>query len=269
MTTRPGISSTKNDLGISMESLYRLSVAQYHALADAGILDEDDPVELLEGWLVCKYGPFEAPASRILPPSEESPAEEALGLTLAWIWRFSVDQYHAMADAGILTEEDPVELLGGWLIRKMTQKPEHPVVVDLVRDAFASRLFAGGYVRTQAPVTLAGGEPEPDVVLVRGARREFLRRHPGPDEIALVAEIADTSLARDRGVKRQMYAQAGIPIYWIVNLIDRRIEVYTEPASGAEPPEYGQRRDYEVSEVVPVVIDGVEAGHLAVQEVLP
>src|SRR5437879_1787410 len=140
MTARPGIPPPKSDLGISIEDLYRLNVEQYRAIADAGVLHEDDPVELLEGWLVCKYGPFGAPPPRRISPPAASPAEEELGLTLAWIWRFRVDQYHAMIDAGILTEDDPVELLGGWLIRKMPQTPPHPVAVDLLRDAFANRL---------------------------------------------------------------------------------------------------------------------------------
>jgi Uma2 family endonuclease len=268
MTVEPDILSSKRGLGISIEDLYRLTVEQYHAIADAGILDEDDPVELLEGWLVCKYGPFRA-TSRLIPAPDASPAEEELGLTLAWIWRFSVEQYHAMIDAGILIEDDPVELLGGWLIRKMTQKPEHPVVVDLVRDSFASRLSGARYVRTQAPITLPEGEPEPDVVLARGDRRDYLQRHPGADDLFLVVEVADTSLARDRGVKKQMYAQAGIPVYWIVNLIDRQIEVYTEPASAADPPDYGQRRDYGSDDRISVVIDNSEVGSVPVAELLP
>src|SRR5438132_11064153 len=159
MTAQPNVMPPKSDLGISIEDLYRLNVARYHAIANAGILDEDDPVELLEGWLVCKYGPFDAPWSRLSSPAA-APGEEERGLTLAWIWRFSVDQYHAMIDAGILTEDDPVELLGGWLIRKMPQTPPHPIAVDRVRDAFARRLSPPWYVRTQAPITLPEGEPD-------------------------------------------------------------------------------------------------------------
>jgi len=268
MIGSPGVSSIHPDLGITIEDLYRLNVRQYHAIADAGILDEDDPVELLEGWLACKYGPFDALASHLSPPSV-SPEDEELGLTLSWIWRFSVDQYHAMLDAGILTEDDSAELLGGWLVRKMTQKPPHPVAVDLIRDAFATQLVNPWYVRTQAPITLGEGEPEPDVVLARGNRRDYLQRHPGPDDVVLVVEIADTSLARDRGVKKQIYALAGIPVYWIVNLSERVIEVYTDPSVAGASPDYAARRDFSAAEVIPVMIDGVESGRLAVQELLP
>jgi Uma2 family endonuclease len=174
-----------------------------------------------------------------------------------------------LVDAGILTEDDPVELLGGWLIRKMTQEPAHPVAVDMIRDAFANRLTRPCYVRTQAPITLPEGEPEPDVALVRGKREDFLQRHPGPDAILMAVEVADTSLARDRGVKRQIYAQAGIPVYWIVNLVEREIEVYTEPQSTADPTDYRQRHDYGPADTIPVVLDGVEVGTLAVAELLP
>src|SRR6476660_2751693 len=102
----------KDDLGITIEDLYRLNVPQYHAIADAGILDEDDPVELLEGWLVCKHGPFRPRSPMLITPPDTSSPDDDLGLTLADIWRLSVDQYHSMIDNGILTEDDPVELLG-------------------------------------------------------------------------------------------------------------------------------------------------------------
>jgi Uma2 family endonuclease len=269
MMAQPGITARTGDLGISVEDLYRLSVDQYHRIADACILDEDDPVELLEGWLVCKYGPFDAAGFRISAPPDATPEEEELGLTLDWIWRFRVDQYHALIDAGVLTEDDPVELLGGWLVRKMTQKPAHPIAVDLLREAFENRLSGARYVRTQAPITLSEGEPEPDVALVRGKRADYRKRHPGPGDVLLVVEVADTSLARDRGVKKQSYALASIPTYWIVNLVEGQIEVYTDPTGPVDEPTYRQRRDYGLEETIPVVVDGAEVGRLAVRELLP
>lgn len=269
MSTPTALLATQSHLGITTHDLYRIRVAQYHAIADAAILDEDTPVELLEGWLVCKYGPFDAWTSRIIAPAEPSPEEEADGLSLDWIWRFKVKQYHRMIAARVLSQDDPVELLGGWLIRKMTQQPTHPIAVDLLREAFAGCRGRPLYVRTQAPITLGEGEPEPDVALVRGNRGEYVQRHPKPAELFLVVEIADTSLARDRGVKQQMYAQAGVPVYWIVNLIERQVEVYTDPARRSTPPGYRQRRNYGPADVIPVVLDGIEAGTLPVQELLP
>jgi Uma2 family endonuclease len=116
---------------------------------------------------------------------------------------------------------------------------------------------------------LPEGEPEPDVALVRGDRREYVQRHPGPADVALAVEVADTSLARDRGIKKRMYAQAGISVYWIVNLIGRRIEVYTDPDRTSQTPDYRGHHDYEPSDTIPVVLDGVEVGTLSVAALLP
>jgi Uma2 family endonuclease len=269
MTAAADVESLGSDLGLSLADLYRLSVDQYHRLAEADILHEDDPVELLDGWLVCKYGPFRARSPMLIQSPDPTPLEERLGLSLAQIWRFSVDQYHAMIDNGVLTEGDPVELLGGWLIQKMTQKPGHPVAVDLLREAFAGLIAQGWHIRTQAPITVPEGEPEPDVALVRGDRRDYLHAHPGPLDVALVVEVADTSLARDRGVKQRLYAQAGIPVYWIVNLIARQIEVYTDPVSTGKTAQYRQQCVYGLSEIVPVVLDSSEIGTVQAQDLLP
>ena len=120
----------------------------------------------------------------------------------------------------------------------------------MVREALATRLSQLWYVRIQAPITLSDGEPEPDLALVRGDRRDYLQHHPGPGDVVLVVEVADTSLARDRGIKKQTYAHAGIPAYWIVNLLERQIEVYTEPSGAAATPDYAQRRDDGITEAI-------------------
>jgi Uma2 family endonuclease len=185
------------------------------------------------------------------------------------IYRLSLDQYRAMARAGILDEDDPVELLEGWLVRKMTKNRPHSLVTGLIQDALTDLLLPGWHLTVQDPIATSDSEPEPDVAVVRGKRRDYPDHPPGPPSIGLVVEVADTALGQDQGRKKQIYARAGIPIYWIVNLIDRRIEVYTEPASGAEPPDYGQRCDYGPNETLTVVIDTVALGSLAVRELLP
>ena len=185
------------------------------------------------------------------------------------IWRLSVDQYHAMIHAGILTDDDPVELLEGWLVAKMPKNPPHRAVTRLIRQVLERLVPAEWYVDTQEPITTDDSEPEPDVVVVRGETRHYLDRHPGLNDVGLVIEVADTTLQRDRGFKKQLYARAGIPVYWIVNLSDNQCEVYTEP-SGPEPqPDYRQRQDYGASDVMPVVLAGVEVGRMAVREFLP
>jgi Uma2 family endonuclease len=107
------------------------------------------------------------------------------------------------------------------------------------------------------------------VVVVHGETRQYLARHPGPEEVALVVEVADTTLQRDRGFKQRVYARAGIPVYWIVNLLDRQCEVYTAPSGPAEQSNYGQRQVYTASETMPVTIAGIEVGRVAVRHILP
>ena len=185
------------------------------------------------------------------------------------IWRLSVSQYHDMIRTGILTEDDPVELLEGWLVTKMPKNPRHSLTTQLTREALARLLPASWYVDAQEPITLEDSEPEPDVVVVRGDRRQYLDRHPGPQDVTLVVEVADTTLQRDRTLKKRLYAAARIPVYWIVNLPENRFEVYTDPTGPADQSDYRQRQDYGPSDEVPLVIEGREVSRLAVQELLP
>ncbi|HEU4753780.1 MAG TPA: Uma2 family endonuclease, partial [Armatimonadota bacterium] len=164
---------------------------------------------------------------------------------------------------------DPVELLEGWLILKMSKSPLHSAVADLLRLALEAAVPAGFFVRTQEPVTTADSEPEPDGVVIRGDRRDFLTRHPGPGEIALVVEVADTSLRRDHSLKLRVYARAGIPTYWIVNLVDRRVEVYTAPGGPGEDPGYTDRRDYSQAEAIPLTLDAETTRSIPVTHLLP
>jgi Uma2 family endonuclease len=206
--------------------------------------------------------------SVVTEPTSTTGAQDA-GVPDVPIYRLSVEQYHAIADAGILTEDDPVELLEGWLVRKMTKHKPHSIATRRLRRALDRMLPAGWYVDSQEPITTVDSEPEPDVFVAREEVANDPDRHPGPHEVALVVEVADSSLRQDRETKKRVYSRSGIPVYWIVNLVDRQIEVYTEPASAADPPDYGQRRDYGPDESVPVVLMGIEIGSLPVAELLP
>jgi Uma2 family endonuclease len=181
----------------------------------------------------------------------------------------TVEQYHAMARAGILEEGAPIELLEGYLVEKMTKHPPHSVATQLTQDAIRRVLPLGWRTITQDPITLVDSEPEPDVAVVRGDARRYLARHPGPTEVALVVEIADSSLAVDRGAKRRIYARAGIPVYWLVNLVDRFVECYAAPVGPARNPLYTATQVYAPGDHLPFVIDGVEAGSIAVDDILP
>ena len=126
---------------------------------------------------------------------------------------------------------------------------------------------ASYFVTAAKPIRLPrqASEPEPDRCVVRGAIRDYENRHPGPDDIALVVEVADSSLAGDRQMATQVYGPAGILVYWIVNLVQRQVEVYTSPG----PQGYGSCVIFTEGQSIPVVIDGQPCGHLAVADILP
>lgn len=198
-----------------------------------------------------------------------SPVESIAAIPNDLILRLSIDQYHAMIQSGILTDDDFVELLEGWLVFKMSKNPPHRVTTRLVRTALENILPPGWYVDSQEPITLSNSEPEPDIVVVRGDTRQYLDRHPGAEDIAMVIEVSDTTLQRDRTVKKRIYARAGIAIYWIVNLVEGLVEVYSQPIVDVEQPDYTQRLDFGRSAVVPITIAGIEICAIAVNSLLP
>lgn len=195
---------------------------------------------------------------------EKSPA-----VPREFIWRLSVDQYHAMIRLGILTSDDPVELLEGWLIHKMPKNPLHRATTRLIREVLEGVVPASWYVDTQEPITTLDSEPEPKVVIVRGDTRRYLDRHPGPKDVALVVEIADTTLQRDREVKKRLYANACISIYWLVNLGERQLEVYTEPSGPKQQPTYAIQTTYRLHDKVPLIIEGDEIAQIPLRDLLP
>jgi len=208
--------------------------------------------------------------STLTVPSIPVPAEPPPSTTMSpRFYRLTVEQYHEIARRGILTAADRVELLDGLLVQKMTKNPPHTLATQLTREAVETPLPAGWFVNVQEPITTATSEPETDVTVIRGERRQFARRHPGPKDVAAAIEVADSSLAEDQGWKKQVYAAARIADYWIVNLVDRRVEVYTDPTGPADQPDHGHRRDYGPTEEVPLALDGKEVARIPVRDLLP
>lgn len=185
------------------------------------------------------------------------------------VWRFSVGQYHQMIRAGILTKEDQVELLKGWLISKMPKNPPHRIATKLTRQSLESVVPVGWYVDSQEPITLDDSEPEPDAIIVRGDTRDYQTSHPTAKDVALVVEIADATLDRDRELKKKLYASAGISVYWIVNLVESRLEVYSQPSMIDDEPDYSGRQDYNLGDTVPVLIEENEVARIAVSDLFP
>ncbi|MCS7066372.1 MAG: Uma2 family endonuclease [Fimbriimonadales bacterium] len=142
-------------------------------------------------------------------------------------YRFSREQYYRMAQMGLF-EGKRVELIAGEIVEMTPVGPEHFAISDQVQEVFKRAFGKGYWVRFQGPLALGESEPEPDVAVVKGRRADYRTNHP--ESAVLVVEVADTSLEYDRTYKMSLYAQAGIPEYWIVNLRDQQVEVYREPA---------------------------------------
>lgn len=183
--------------------------------------------------------------------------------------QFSVAKYQRMIESGVLTPDDKVELLENYVVLKMPKNPSHEGTLDLIKAALDRLVRAGWLLRTQQAIALPDSQPEPDFAVVRGNPRSYLTRHPGPADIGLIIEVADSSLLRDQRDKTRIYARANIPVYWIVNLVDRRIEVYTKPSGSTPVPSYGQFETYQPGDSVPLILDGATLGSLPANEMMP
>lgn len=200
--------------------------------------------------------------SAIATPTAPPPSPTVL---TAPMYRLSVAQYEAMVEHRILNENDRVELLRGLLVAKMTAQPPHAITVELVHAALRAILPPGWHVRTQTPLKLTDSVPEPDDCVTRGNLRDYRRKHPVAADASLVIEVADSTLASDRSTKKAMYAEANLPTYWIVNLVDNQLEVFTDPAGSDYATSVVLRPDEEVA----VILDGVAVGRITVSELLP
>lgn len=181
---------------------------------------------------------------------------------------FSVAEYRKLAEFGILSGDDRVELLDGVISPKMIHSPIHDAVVSHVEQQLRLLLLPGRFFRIQSSVTLnSRSEPEPDIAVVRGTPLDYLHRHPAGEDLEMVIEVAETSITRDR-FKVGGYASAGVPIYWIVNLKQKQIECYQFPKgadysavkilSGDDSlefgPSFGATSTLKVSDLMPTTI---------------
>jgi hypothetical protein len=152
---------------------------------------------------------------------------------------FTVAQFHHMLATGVLRDGQPVELIDGVVMPKnraaagenvMSHGKRHAVVVTRIQRLLERGTAGDAHIRVQFPVTLSDrSEPESDIAVVRGMDTDYLKSHPLPRDVLLVVEVADSSLDYDRETKGRLYAAAGIPLFWIANLVDDQIEVFESP----------------------------------------
>jgi Uma2 family endonuclease len=184
--------------------------------------------------------------------------------------RFTIREYQKLLDVGVFQSGDPYELLNGVIVAKMPQNGPHASASSRLERRLNKLLPDEWLVRAGKPLTVPSSEsvPEPDIAVVSGPEDKYDARHPAPNEVALLVEVSDSSLGRDTGEKLAVYARARVPQYWVMNVKERVIEVYTDP-KGGKAPAYRTRTDYTGTDSVPVVVAGHALGSIAVKDLLP
>jgi Uma2 family endonuclease len=174
--------------------------------------------------------------------------------------RFTVEEYYRMAEAGILGPGDRVELIGGEVIEKVAIGPRHAACVRASSYVLQPALGARAIVQVQGPVRLGSDdEPGPDLAVLRPPRGRYRVRHAEPGDTRLVVEVADSTIEFDREVKLPLYARAGIPEAWLVDLDDEVLEVYRVPARR------GYRETRRLDRDTPVALHAVPDVELAIR----
>jgi Uma2 family endonuclease len=160
---------------------------------------------------------------------------------------FTVRDFHRMVDAGILAEHDRVELIRGEVITMSPIGPPHSAIVDRITRAMVRAAGDEAIVRVQSNVELSEyNEPEPDIVLMRPRDDFYYSALPAPADIFLIVEVSDSSIRYDRGLKAELYAETGVPEYWVVDVKNRQVFAYSDP----QGQEYRAVREFSSGDVV-------------------
>ena len=185
-------------------------------------------------------------------------------------YRLTVRQFEKMMEAGILSEDVRVELLGGIIVEQMTKHAPHNFAVRELGESLREILRQEWVVSEEKPAQIGKGwRPEPDLTVARGPSSRYRSHDPLAADLVLVIEVSEASYASDRRTKWHGYAAAAIPIYWIVNLSTRVVDVYSNPSGRGKTAKYRESATFGPGELVPVMIEGREVGKVAVDAFLP
>lgn len=193
-------------------------------------------------------------------PVEQTESAQETVVSAPTLYRLSITEYLAILESGALADAEHIELLDGWMVQKMTKNPRHRNGVSRARRLLESVLPEGWFVETEQSVITLNNLPEPDIMVIRGDIAQLPDRHFEAQELGLVVEVSDSSLPIDRTAKYRLYAAAPIPEYWILNLNNNTLEVYTEP-DGVE--DYRQKCTYTSDQSVMFRLNGMETATLA------
>jgi Uma2 family endonuclease len=245
--------------------LHRFTVDEYLQMREKGVFIGENPIEMLHGLLVIKAG--------IIPPYGVP-----VGIPPAAIWadagkwgnrplrRLTTEEYDRLIEADILDPAQRHELLEGWVIDRMTHKPQHDYVLTCLQDALEKFLPKGWCLRVQMGIALDESTPEPDITLVPLPRSNYRTRHPSPHELALLVEVAHATLAYDLGPKRRTYARNGIAHYWVVDVEAQRLNRFADPTGPVDQPDFATHDVLGMNDKVPLIIREEIVGELPVSD---
>jgi Uma2 family endonuclease len=184
-------------------------------------------------------------------------------------YRFTVEQLMRMIETGVIPDDEDVELIRGRLYRMTKNEPHNGCIVDIA-DALRLLVPVGFFVREEKSLHHDGqSQPEPDVAVVRGRSRIRRTQPPSTSEAALIVEVCHHTRRADYRDKLSIYASAGVPSYWVVDLDGRKVAVYTEPTSQGPGGAFARMETYAEDASIPVVLDGSEVGRISVKDILP
>ncbi len=188
-------------------------------------------------------------------------------------YRITVDVYRRLTASGALGDKSRVFLWDGQLVQKvsdMSKGRAHVFALNRLARLIAGLVPAGYFSEQDQPIELdALRVPEPDLKIVRGGDSDYRIQAPTARDCPMIVEVSDSSLVDDTGEMLRAYASANIPVYWVVNIPNQRIDVYSQPVRLTNLPGYAEVRTYAKGENVPVILDGREVGFIAVSDVLP
>ena len=183
--------------------------------------------------------------------------------------RIAVDEYRRQAALGKLSDEGSRELLEGIVVPKARRSLRHEGALEKIQEVLGKMLPEGWHLRIMQPLSTVGSLPEPDVAVASDTLDDYATAPPRPDQVPLVIEVAEGSLAQDRRLKGRIYARAGIANYWVLNLIDSQLESLTTPSGPVAMPGYRERRVYRLEDRISVVIGLDDLGTIRIADIIP
>ena len=183
--------------------------------------------------------------------------------------RLTVDEFRRKAARGEFSESKLFELLEGVVVSKARQTLKHETALENIQNVIGKLTPGGWHMRVQQPMNCGDSTPEPDAVIVKDALDQYVDRPPMPNMVSLIVEVADASLEQDRRLKGRIYARAGVMLYWLLNLVDSQLEVYSNASGPVPMPGFREKRVYRSEDKLSLVVGLDDLGMVKVRDLLP